>query len=246
MQLHLVLSQLNITLLDSLASQTPLQRFVATVENFYGNGGKSSYTIGIPAFDGLRILNTTGDTETFQRVRSLFIAHGEQLMETGTSYPASEVNFEQSIVAPAATFLLELYRFTGNSTWLDGAKAHLNVLELFNGRQPDYHLYDVSIRHWDEYWFGKDRMWGDTFPHYWSTLTAVAFHHYAKATGDESYEKRADAILRANMALFGTDGRASCAILYPVNVNRRVRHYADGYANDQDWALVHVLQITEE
>lgn len=89
-------------------------------------------------------------------------------------------------------------------------------------------------------------MWGDTFPHYWSTLTSLAMHHYAKATGDKSYEARADGILKANLALFTPDGRGSCAWLYPLSVNGREGHYADPYANDQDWALAHALVVLEE
>jgi len=41
-------------------------------------------------------------------------------------------------------------------------------------------------------------MWGDTFPHYWSSLTALAMHHYSIATGEASYEKRANSIIRSN------------------------------------------------
>ena len=36
-------------------------------------------------------------------------------------------------------------------------KGRIKVLELFNGMQPDYHLYEAAIRHWDGYWFGKKR-----------------------------------------------------------------------------------------
>ncbi|AZQ39116.1 hypothetical protein EJ357_41500 [Streptomyces cyaneochromogenes] len=31
----------------------------------------------------------------------------------------------------------------------------------------------IAIRHWDGYWFGTDRPWGDVFPHYWGALTAT-------------------------------------------------------------------------
>lgn len=249
MQLHLEVAQLNLMLSDSLSSQTPLQRFMATVENYYANGGISYYAIGLPVFDGLRYLRTAGNATAYNRALTLFTGHGAHFASIGTAYPSSEVNFEQSIVAPSAIFLLELYRYTNSSSWLAAAKPHFARLELFGGRQPDYHLYDVAIRHWDGYWFRKDRMWGDTFPHYWSSLTAVAFHHYARAIGGiegEGYEARADGILRGNLKLFGSDGKASCAFIFPVSVNGRVGHYADAYANDQDWALVHLLQIKEE
>lgn len=253
MQLHLAMAALqnNGTYPPTFTSgnstnSTPTQRFVQTVESYYDNGGIDFYAINIPVLEGLQALQASGDTKSFNRVLSLFTSHGEKFSKTGTNYPASEVNFEQSIVAPVTTFLLELYRFTHEQKWLDAALPHFKLLELFGGRQPDYHLYDVAIRHWDGYWFGKDRMWGDTFPHYWSTLTALAMHHYAKATGDKSYEVRADGILRANLALFTPDGRGSCAWLYPLSVNGREGHYKDPYANDQDWALAHALVVLEE
>lgn len=64
---------------------------------------------------------------------------------------------------------------TGIQKYLDGAKQQMPALEAFNGNQPSYHLNEIAIRHWDGYWFGKREMWGDTFPHYWSTLTGAAF-----------------------------------------------------------------------
>ena len=64
---------------------------------------------------------------------------------------------------------------TGLQRYLEEVQRQLPVLEAFNGFQPSYHLNDIAIRHWDGYWFGKREMFGDTFPHYWSTITAVAF-----------------------------------------------------------------------
>ena len=91
-------------------------------------------------------------------------------------YPAHEVNYEQSIVAPATNILLQTYIVTNETKYLDAAKIQLDVLELFNGLQPDYHLYETAIRHWDGYWFGKRRLYGDTFPHYWSALTGCLLY----------------------------------------------------------------------
>lgn len=59
--------------------------------------------------------------------------------------------------------------------YLTAAKLQMPSLEAFNGKQPDVHLYDIGIRHWDGYWFGKGELLGDTMPHYWSALTAIAF-----------------------------------------------------------------------
>ena len=75
-----------------------------------------------------------------------------------------EVNYEQSIVAPAADLLLSVYIITADTVWLEAAKLQLDILDLFNGFQPDYHLHETAIRHWDGYWFGKRRIYGEYFP----------------------------------------------------------------------------------
>ncbi len=219
--------------------------FVTTIESYYANGGDAFYAIGLPIHEGLDALKAAGRQADHGRLLALFTGHGRKLAATGTGYPESEVNYEQSIVAPAAQILLELHRATGDKQWLEAARPHMALLELFGGRQPDHHLHEIAIRHWDGYWFGKARMWGDTFPHYWSGLTGIVFHHYAKATGDESYAGRADGILRNNLSPFTADGRGSAAYVYPVTVNGQTGKFYDAYANDQDWALVHWLQARE-
>lgn len=238
-QLHLEMARLT-----GLAEH--YDNFVKTIESYYANGGDTFYAIGLPIFEGLSALKAANRQANHDRLLALFIGHARKLAATGTGYPESEVNYEQSIVAPAAQILLELHRATGDPQWLEAAKPHLAILELFNGRQPDHHLHDIAIRHWDGYWFGKARMWGDTFPHYWSGVTGIAFHHYAKATGDVVYGRRAQEILRNNLSLFSADGQGSAAYIYPVTVNGQAGRFYDAYANDQDWALVHWLQVRED
>ncbi|KNG79939.1 hypothetical protein ANOM_011894 [Aspergillus nomiae NRRL 13137] len=247
MQLHLAMAKLGNRAVTSHGNYTatPVERFMVTLERFYAEGGETYYPIGLPIYESLTFFNKTRNRAAYERALQLFVVHGKQIAEVGDNYPSSEVNYEQSIIAPAAIILLELYRSTGDTFWLKSAYRHFDLLEAFGGRQPDYHLNDVAIRHWDGYWFGKDRMWGDTFPHYWSTLTGIAMHHYSRATGDEPYQTRAEKILRANLVLFTGEGQGSCAFLYPTTVNGRTGHYLDPYANDQDWALAHILQLRD-
>ncbi|MBD8546769.1 hypothetical protein [Sphingomonas sp. CFBP 8760] len=236
MQLHLAMSGLT-------QDAAPLRRFAATVESFYREGGVEFYPIGLPVAEGLQALNAAGMMAEHARISALFVQHGDRLMQRGTQYPASEVNYEQSIVAPAAIILLELHQATGNVKWLRGAQPHIELLELFDGQQPDHHLNGISIRHWDGYWFGKAKMWGDTFPHYWSSLNALAWDMQGRATGDRRWQPMARKTLRNNLSLFTADGRASAAFIYPTTVNGRPGYFADPYANDQDWTLVHALQL---
>ncbi|KAL5045552.1 hypothetical protein BDW71DRAFT_208361 [Aspergillus fruticulosus] len=249
MQLHLQMAKLGNkeTTSHGNYTATPSQRLLATIERFYTEeDAYNYYPINLPILESLTYFAKDGNEDAVARLRTLFSAHGESIASVGSAYPSSEVNYEQSIIAPAAIILLELYRSTNESKWLDAAHGHFNRLEAFGGRQPDFHLHDIAIRHWDGYWFGKDRMWGDTFPHYWSTLTAIAMHHYAVATGDESYKTRAEGILRANLVLFDEEGRGYCAFIYPTSVDGRAGGYLDPYANDQDWALAHLLALSED
>ena len=246
MQFHVNVAMLDLELTGSIGEKTPEERFLLTMENFYENGGADLYAIGLPILEGLQLLKRSGNKEGFERALSLFMRHGENIAQRGTRYPPFEVNFEQSIVAPAAVMLAELYRVTGNETFLETAKLQLETLDRFVGHQPDYRLHEVAIRHWDGYWFGKNRLWGDTFPHHWSTLNALALHHLGLATGNEEMKVRADAVNRANLALFTPDGQAGCAWMYPLSVNGREAHYLDPYANDQDWVLAHILQIEQD
>ncbi|CBF78786.1 hypothetical protein AN7241.2 [Aspergillus nidulans FGSC A4] len=249
MQLHLQMAKLGNKEVTSHGDYkaTPSQRLLVTIERFYAEPEAIDYyPINLPIHESLVYFTGKRDEDTVARLLTLFTAHGDRITSVGSAYPSSEVNYEQSIIAPAAIILLELYRSTNESRWLDAAHGHFDRLEAFSGRQPNFHLHDVAIRHWDGYWFGKDRMWGDTFPHYWSTLTAIAMHHYAVATGDEHYSRRAEGILRANLVLFDEEGRGYCAFIYPTSVDGRPGSYLDPYANDQDWALAHLLALRED
>jgi hypothetical protein len=246
LQFHIAAAQLPFTL--TVEGKTPVDRFMLTLENFYAEGGDKLYAIGLPIYEALRFFNQTqmNSTTHYNRAKELFLRHGEFVLNRGLDYPAFEVNFEQSIVSPAAVMMLELYRATSNQTWLEAGKAQLELLLRFQGRQPDHLVHSIAIRHWDGYWFGKDRHWGDTFPHHWSTIDAVALYHYARAIGDDSHRMHAEEILRNNLALFSPDGSAGCAWIYPLTVNGRETHYRDPYANDQDWVLNHFLYIQDD
>lgn len=155
-----------------------------------------------------------------EELLALYREHADRMCERDICYPASEVNYEQSIVAPAADILLSVYALTGDAKYLKAAERQIRILELFNGMQPDYHLHEVAVRHWDGYWFGKKRYFGDTFPHYWSALTGNVFELYGRITGNSAY-------------------------LYPFQVNGREGEFYDAYANDQDWGLYFYLRAND-
>lgn len=212
------------------------------VKRFYEEGGKDFYPINLPVLllDGE--LSRAGMETEREELCSLYREHADRIWEREICYPASEVNYEQSIVAPAADILLSVYALTEDEKYLTAAERQIRILELFNGMQPDYHLYEVAVRHWDGYWFGKKRYYGDTFPHYWSALTGNVFELYGRVTGNGCYLERAENSRRAVLPMFFADGRASCAYIYPFKVNGREGEFYDSYANDQDWGLYFYLK----
>jgi hypothetical protein len=214
-----------------------------TLQAMFRRFGYGFYAIEIPVLSALRSLKKAGMSAEYDDLKDDFFKTGDIFIQNGLNYPKHEVNYEQSIVAPAVTFLTQLYLETGVQKYLDEAKHQLPVLEAFNGFQPSYHLNDIAIRHWDGYWFGKREMFGDVFPHYWSAQTGVAFYYYAQCTGDSTYWQRAENIVRNNLCLFFEDGKASCAYLYPYKINGIKAQFYDPYANDQDWALVSYLLV---
>ena len=212
---------------------------------FYRQGGEKFYAIEVPIVNITECMEKENMTAEKDNLMQYVKNHGDVILKNGTNYPAHEVNYEQSIAAPAVYILLQVYQITNEAKYLDGAEKQLAVLELFNGTQPDYHLNEVAIRHWDGYWFGKRQMYGDTYPHYWSSLTGNVFYDFAKISGDTKYMQRAEKSYRGSMSLFNADGSASCAFVYPMSVNGKKAHCADPYANDQDWGLYFMLRYME-
>ena len=217
-----------------------------TLQAMFRQFGYGFYAIGIPVLVGLESLEAAGMKKEYKKLLADFKKTGDVFVQNGLNYPKFEVNYEQSIVAPAVQFLSQLYLVTKEQKYLDEVKRQIPVVEAFNGFQPSYHLNEVAVRHWDGYWFGKREMFGDTFPHYWSTVTAAVYYYYALCTGDKSYQERAENIVRNNLCLFFEDGKASCAYLYPYKIDGVKGQFYDPYANDQDWALVYYLLVNED
>jgi len=218
---------------------------VNIIRKLYNDGGDSHYSIEVPIILLSKALESAGMNDEKLEVETIFIQHADKILETGMSYPAHEVNYEQSIVAPAANILLQVYIITKEKKYLEAGHMQLEVLELFNGLQPDYHLYETAIRHWDGYWFGKRKLYGDTFPHYWSALTGNAYLLYAICTNKGEYFKKAESSFRGVLSMFNPDGSATCAYVYPYSVNGIKADFADPYANDQDWAMYFMLRFVE-
>ena len=236
-------------------------RFLVWIErpmrNYYGKGGAKFYPNGSVFSDAVKAIRDAGKTETARELAGLVRTHVENIRANGILYPPHEVRFEQTIVTPALSILSAYYNLIERDpALLEEAKKHAAILKRFNGDQPDHKWNNLPIRHWDDYWFGKRALYGDTL-HYWSCLSAYASLLHAQGTGDDALRMQTQKTLRNLLCLFFPDGTASCAYLHPYSVTMlnpdgseiapaRRGEFFDPWANDQDFALYYILRAEDE
>ena len=105
------------------------------MEYFYENGGGKFYAIELPILSMTNALKNAGMTQELTQMTEYFRKHADFMLETGTEYPKSEVNYEQSIVAPAARILEETYLLTGDEKYLAGIEMRRTAQ---NTNRPDH------------------------------------------------------------------------------------------------------------
>lgn len=215
---------------------------------YYQNGGTHFYPNGIRFLEIRRAFEKSPLTQEFSEILGYFDEHIENLLKNGTNYPPHEVNYEQTIVTPAACLMLDKYKITKDERYLREAEKHLRLLKKFNGCQPDYRLYQVPIRYWDNYWFGKTRncVYGDTMPHPALAHSAHVFYTYGKLTGKKDWEEYGLQAWKSGYCLFLANGEASSAYVYPERVNGEKGGFFDPFANEQDGFLYLAYKIQED
>jgi hypothetical protein len=231
-------------------------RALAALRGFYARGGERFLAIGagFAARALADALRADGRGDEAAEVESLLRGHAHASIAAGGDLPAHEVNYEQSMVAPLLEILCAARASTADpaeQAELDDAIAHrLPWLLAFGGPQPHVRLRDVAIRHWDGYWFGREMLWGDTFPHHWSALTANVLLMLPEPVAAAFERERGEPpaalarrIYAANLIDFAPDGTATAAFVFPSCVSGRAAHRADPLANDQDWALYWPLRF---
>lgn len=192
-----------------------------------------------------RLLEENGEVDKAQRLRTHLIDSARYFLKRGRDLPPHEVSYEQSIVAPLISLLIEAFQFTHDKDFLDGARQRLPWLLSFSGFQPDARLYGIAIRHWDDAFFGIERSYGDVFPHYWSALTAQVLAEMPDNVITMEHRRLITQILEADMANYFADGSATSAFVFPSDVDHRAMNHADPMANDQDWHLNIWLDLIE-
>lgn len=222
--------------------KTYLSRVITLFQKYYQLGGYKFYPNGISMLKTAKAFQKAGMQAEYNEIVDMFRTHVDNMVKNKTSYPKHEVNFEQTIVSPAATFISEFAKLSGEERYVSEAKLHIEVLERFNGNQPSFHLNEIPIRYWNDFWFGDSMLFGDTFPHYWSCLSARSFYHYYNVSKNEKYLTAARECMRNCMCLFSEDGRGSAAYVYPYKLNKTFGEFYDNWANDQDFALYFALE----
>lgn len=158
-----------------------------------------------------------------------FVSQGMELV-------AHEVNYEQTIVSPLVT-LLALYGRPDDEDHRAALENAVRWLMAFGGPQPHIRLNSVPIRHWDGYWFGREKLWGDVFPHYWSVVTATALSALPDWATTEASAEQVRRIWDASLADFAAADFPTCAYVFPSCIDGRPADRPDPLSNDQDWAL---------
>ena len=154
------------------------------------------------------------------------------ILANGIDYPPHEVKFEQTIVTPAAALLAQYWLLVERDPKvLDGLRRQLEMLVRFDGDQPDWRSGGVPIRHWDGYWFGGRRLYGDTL-HYHAGLSANCYALAYRIFGDERWLERARRCFRNCLGLFRADGFGTAAWYLPVTVT-----LIDAANNDLSYAM---------
>ena len=216
------------------------EKYIDNIEmlakKYYSIGGEKCYSNAVAIRKVMEAMKLAGrDTEL---MKDFFRMHTENMIANGVSYPKHEVNYEQTIVTPAVTCLSEMGLYCEDKEYyLKNVADHLECLDRFVGNQPSFHLNEISIRYWDDYWFGKSTKMGDTLPHHLSCLTARAFVAYARLSGERVYLERAEECIRNCLCLISDEAKGAAAYVYPHLVNGQSGEFYDEWANDQDLPL---------
>ena len=222
-----------------------------TMLGYYAGGGKKFYATADVAADVIPLVERAGRDGT--ALREAYREHVYNILSYGTRYPAHEVRYEQATVAFAAMMLARyLLTVEDDPKVRAGLDLQLAMLRRFDGDQPDHLSGGIAIRHWDDYWFGKSRLYGDTLQ-YWCVLSGCVYALASEVTGERAWRDRADRCFRNLLCLYRSDGFGSAARLLPLSVTllepdgtetgpaERGERF-DAWSNDQYAALYYMLR----
>ena len=198
--------------------------------------------VDLPVKSMIDALRTCSMKAEADEMLSIYRARFGKYAASSATLEIHEVGIAPEQIAGILCQLLDMYELTGESGYLEAVRRIAPATDAMLPHQPSANLNDMALHHWDGYWFGKRRMWGDTCPQDWNGTLADFFRRWSAVTGDESYRRRADGIVRQLLMLFDEDGRGYCVFIYPDRVDGLPGKFRDPLANDQDWSLVFYLR----
>ena len=221
------------------ASPDDLELAARILERSFELGAETHLSIGQPEaiLAVAALLVDVGEHDRAAALRDGLLANASHFATLGDALPSHEVNYEQSIVAPLVSLYALADREVDDDRFAVPLEDAVRWLRAFGGPQPHVRLNNIGIRHWDGYFFGLNRQWGDVFPHHWSALSAVSLTQLPESLRSSESDLAATRIFRSNLSSYRADGAATSAFVFPSTVDGRRAHEADPMANDQDWPL---------
>ena len=224
-----------------------LDSILMLAKKYYSIGGEKCYSNAVDIKNTYNAFINAKRYDDAELIKNFFNLHVETMIKNGLSYPKHEVNYEQTIVTPAVNCIAQYGLLQENKDYyIMHAKKHLECLERFMGDQPSFHLNEISIRFWDDFWFGKSKKFGDTLPQHLSCLSARAFISFAELTDNKDYIVRAENCIRNCMCLIDDNAHGSASYVYPNYVNNMSGEFYDEWANDQDLIIYDAIRLNEK
>ena len=198
--------------------------------------------VDLPVKSLVSALRKCGMKDEERTMMDIYRSRFAKYAANASSLEIHEVGIAPEQIAGILCQLLDMYELTGEEGYMQAVRRIAPATDAMLPHQPSANLNDMAMHHWDGYWFGKLRMWGDTCPQDWNGTLADFFRRWAEVTGDEGYRRRADEIVRQLLMLFDEDGRGHCVFIYPDRVDGKPGKFRDPLANDQDWSLVFYMR----
>ena len=220
--------------------------------NYYADdkNHQDSQLIHIPRF--CSYLEKENLLEIKEQLISHFMAYiDSQMANNGKIYSEEVCVLSHEPYNNKSIYFSHAYQLTKDEKFLSQATLYKNYSKAYYSYQPDYHMNRISTRYWDDFWFGKYRLYGDLYPHYWTSQTGIMFAEYERASGIDCRAEY-ETIFKNNLCVYAPDGSAFNNYLYPYKIiitdNEQVNYlrpkggtyYGKKYevfANDQDWSL---------
>ena len=121
------------------------------------------------------------------RLRTALIAHADDILRRRGETQSAEVTVTHGGPNLRGSILAQAYELSHDPRYRDELEAELHRAESFYALQPDARLCAQPVRHWDGFWFGGARLYGDTFPQWLGALNGEMLWRAQRVLG-RSYE----------------------------------------------------------